>query len=375
MTHSALLRTLAARHPVRDQGDNVLAEQAQPTHPTLGDDAGVSRRDAAERLHVWSSVPFALVHLVPLAMIWTGVTWREVALCAVLYQARMFFVTAGYHRYFAHHSFKANRFWQFVLALGGTTAAQKGPLWWAAVHRDHHRFADTPDDPHSPLKGFWWSHVGWILCDKYQDTRFDRIPDFARFPELRWLNRHNWVGPWALAVATFVLFGVRGLVVGFFLSTVLLWHGTFLVNSLAHVFGRRRYVTHDSSRNSLLVALVTGGEGWHNNHHYVPSSTRQGFFWWELDVTYYGLVVLSWLRVVRDLRRPPARLLHTNLIRNGFDVGMFEIHVARAGDVLTSSGAHASDAYERARATVATTIASTVAAAEDLARQAKIPAS
>jgi stearoyl-CoA desaturase (delta-9 desaturase) len=156
---------------------------------------------------------------------------------------------------------------------------------------------------------------------------------------------------------------------------VLLWHGTFLVNSLAHVFGRRRYVTHDSSRNSFLIALVTGGEGWHNNHHYVPSSTRQGFFWWELDVTYYGLVVLSWLRVVRDLRRPPARLLHTNLIRNGFDVGMFEIHVARAGDVLTSSGAHASDAYERARATVATTIASTVAAAEDLARQAKIPAS
>lgn len=352
----------------------MLAEQAQPTYPAHGDDAGQSRRDDSERLHVWSSIPFALVHLAPLAMIWTGVTWRVVVLCVVLYQARMFFITAGYHRYFAHHSYKTNRFWQFVLAFGGTTAVQKGPLWWAAVHRDHHRVADTRDDPHTPLKGFWWSHVGWILCDRYQDTRFDRISDFARFPELRWLNRHNWVGPWALAVATFVLFGVRGLVVGFFLSTVLLWHGTFLVNSLAHVFGRRRYVTHDSSRNSLLVALVTGGEGWHNNHHYVPSSTRQGFFWWELDLTYYVLVALSWLRVVRDLHRPPARLLHANLVRDGFDVGMFETHLARAGDVLTAARDQVSDTYDRARATVATTIASTAAAAKDLARQAKTPA-
>jgi stearoyl-CoA desaturase (delta-9 desaturase) len=313
---------------------------------------------SGERLKVWSSIPFALVHLAPVLMIWTGVTWRDLVLCAALYQVRMFFITAGYHRYFAHHSYKMNRFWQFVMAFGGTTAAQKGPLWWAAVHRDHHRFADTADDPHSPLRGFWWSHVGWILCDKYQATRFDRIPDFARFAELRWLNRYNWIGPWTLAGATFVLFGVRGLVVGFFLSTVLLWHGTFLVNSLAHVFGRRRYVTHDSSRNSLLIALVTGGEGWHNNHHYVPSSSRQGFFWWEVDLTYDVLLVLQLLRVVRDLHRPPARLLHTNLVRDGFDVGMFEIHLARAG---------ALDGDDRVRAA----LAASLAAGEDLARRAK----
>jgi stearoyl-CoA desaturase (delta-9 desaturase) len=328
-------------------------------------------RDPSERVNLVSSIPFALVHLIPVAIIWTGITWRDVVVCAVLFEARMFFITAGYHRYFAHRTYKMNRFWQLVMAVGGTTAVQKGPLWWAALHRDHHRFADTPEDIHSPLKGFWWSHVGWILCDKYGTTRFDRIPDFARFPELRWIDKRNWIGPWALGIGTFLRFGVRGLVVGFFLSTVLLWHGTFLVNSLAHVFGRRRYVTHDSSRNSLLIALVTGGEGWHNNHHYLPSSTRQGFFWWEIDVTYYVLLALSVVRVVRDLHGPPARLVRTNLVRDGFDVGMFENHLARAGGVLTSTREHVTDAFDRARADVAATIATTVAAAEDLARAAK----
>lgn len=328
-------------------------------------------RDPAERVNLVSSIPFALVHLAPLAIIWTGVSWRDLILCAVLYQVRMFFITAGYHRYFSHRSYTLSRFWQFVMAFGGTTAAQKGPLWWAALHRDHHRYADTPDDVHSPLKGLWWSHVGWILCDKYGATRFDRIPDFARFPELRWLNRNNWVGPWVLALATFFVFGLRGLVVGFFLSTVLLWHGTFLVNSAAHVFGRRRYVTHDSSRNSLLVALVTGGEGWHNNHHYVPSSARQGFFWWEIDLTYYGLVALRCVGVVHDLRRPPRRFLSANLVRDGFDVGMFATYLARAGGVLSSARTQVSDTYDHARKGVATSIASAAFAAEDLAREAK----
>ena len=328
-------------------------------------------RDPTERVNRVSSIPFALVHLAPLALIWTGVGWGDLALCAALYQIRMFFITAGYHRYFAHHSYKMNRFWQFVMAFGGTTAVQKGPLWWAALHRDHHRFADTPDDIHSPLKGFWWSHVGWILCDKYSDTRLDRISDFAAYPELRWLDKHNWIGPWTLGVATFLVFGWSGLVAGFFLSTVLLWHGTFLVNSLAHVFGRRRYVTHDSSRNSLLIALATGGEGWHNNHHYLPSSARQGFFWWEIDLTYYALLGLSAVGVVHDLHRPPKRLLKANLTRGGFDVGMFDIYMARATGVLSSARDHVSDGYDRAREGVASTITSTLSAAEDLAHHAK----
>ena len=262
-----------------------------------------------ERINRTSSIPFLALHLVPLLAIFTGVTRTDLIVCAALYLGRMFFITAGYHRYFAHRSYKMARVPQFLMAFGGTTAAQKGPLWWAAHHRDHHRYADTDRDIHSPSKGFWWSHVGWFLANRFKQTNVDGIRDFARYPELRWLDRHDWVGAWALGIATFLVFGWSGLVVGFFASTILLWHGTFLVNSVAHVFGRRRYETDDTSRNSLLVALATGGEGWHNNHHHYPASARQGFFWWEIDPTWYGLRLLSWLGVVRGLRTPPERVL------------------------------------------------------------------
>jgi len=262
-----------------------------------------------ERINRTSSIPFLALHLVPLLAIFTGVTRTDLIVCAALYLGRMFFITAGYHRYFAHRSYKMARVPQFLMAFGGTTAAQKGPLWWAAHHRDHHRYADTDRDIHSPSKGFWWSHVGWFLSNRFKATNVDGIRDFARYPELRWLDRHDWVGAWALGIATFLVFGWSGLVVGFFASTILLWHGTFLVNSVAHVFGRRRYETDDTSRNSLLVALATGGEGWHNNHHHYPASARQGFFWWEIDPTWYGLRILSWMGVVRGLRTPPERVL------------------------------------------------------------------
>jgi stearoyl-CoA desaturase (delta-9 desaturase) len=262
-----------------------------------------------ERINRTSSIPFLALHLVPLLAIFTGVTRTDLIVCAALYLGRMFFITAGYHRYFAHRSYKMARVPQFLMAFGGTTAAQKGPLWWAAHHRDHHRYADTDRDIHSPSKGFWWSHVGWFLSNRFKATNVDGIRDFARYPELRWLDRHDWVGAWALGIATFLVFGWSGLVVGFFASTILLWHGTFLVNSVAHVFGRRRYETDDTSRNSLLVALATGGEGWHNNHHHYPASARQGFFWWEIDPTWYGLRILSWMGLVRGLRTPPERVL------------------------------------------------------------------
>ena len=262
-----------------------------------------------ERINRTSSIPFLALHLMPLLAIFTGVSRTDLILCVALYLGRMFFITAGYHRYFAHRSYKMARVPQFLMALGGSTAAQKGPLWWAAHHRDHHRYADTDRDIHSPSKGFWWSHVGWFLSNRFKATNVDGIRDFARYPELRWLDRHDWVGAWALGIATFLLFGWSGLVVGFFASTILLWHGTFLVNSVAHVFGRRRYETDDTSRNSLLVALATGGEGWHNNHHHYPASARQGFFWWEIDPTWYGLRMLSWVGLVHGLRTPPERVL------------------------------------------------------------------
>ncbi len=256
------------------------------------------------------TLPFWAVHLACLAVFWVEFRWSYVALCLALYFSRMFFVTAGYHRYFSHRAFKTGRVFQFLLAYGAMTSAQKGVLWWAAHHRHHHRYADTDQDLHSPgLRGFWWSHVGWILSNRYNRTEVEQIRDFYKFPELRWLNRWFLVPPLTLALALFLAGGWEWLVWGFFVSTVLLWHGSFLVNSLAHVFGRRRYPTPDNSRNSFLMALLTLGEGWHNNHHHYMASARQGFFWWEIDVTYYLLKLLAWFGLVWELREPPPHVL------------------------------------------------------------------
>lgn len=294
-------------------------------------------RDPDERVNWIASIPMFLIHGLCLLAVVTGITWQSLVLCAVLYFGRMWFITAGYHRYFSHRSYKTSRWFQLVLAFGGGTAAQKGALWWASHHRDHHRFSDTERDVHSPLKGFWWSHIGWILCDKHKGWDPDSIKDFNTYPELRFLTKHDWIPPWTLAIASFLIAGWPGLIVGFFWSTVLLWHGTFTVNSLAHVMGRRRYATTDTSRNSALIAAWTGGEGWHNNHHYYQAAARNGFFWWEWDPTYYGLKVLSWLRIVRDLKVPPERVLNGARVREGsFDVGMFKAHWGKATAALAA---------------------------------------
>lgn len=269
-------------------------------------------RPSDERVNPRSAIPFFLVWALALGVIWTGFTTTSLILLAVTFFGRMFFITAGYHRYFSHKSYRLNRFWQFVLAFGGGMAVQKGVLWWAGHHRNHHRYSDTERDIHSPMKGFWWSHVGWILCDKFNDTDLDSIKDFAKYPELRFLNKHDWIPPWTLGVTCYLVGGWPGLFVGFFLSNVLLWNATFTVNSLAHVFGRRRYETTDTSRNSLLIALITGGEGWHNNHHHYQASARQGFFWWEVDLTYYMLKLLSFVGIVKGLKQPPARVLYSH---------------------------------------------------------------
>ncbi|HEX7135274.1 MAG TPA: acyl-CoA desaturase, partial [Iamia sp.] len=290
-----------------------------------------------DRINPVGSVPFLLVHLAPLLVVFTGVTAAAVVIGIALFYGRMFFITAGYHRYFAHRSYRMGRVAQFVMAVGGATAAQKGALWWASHHRDHHRFSDTERDVHSPLKGFWWSHVGWILSDKHKGWDPDAIKDFNKYPELRFITKHDWIAPWTLGVVSYLVAGWPGLIVGFFWSTVLLWHGTFTVNSLAHVMGRRRYATTDTSRNSALIAAWTGGEGWHNNHHYYQASARNGFFWWEYDPTYYGLKVLSWFRIVRDLKVPPARILDDARVREGsFDVGMFKAHWGKATAALSA---------------------------------------
>ncbi len=267
------------------------------------------RRPAhADRIDWVKSIPFLAVHAVALAgALLTPFSGWLLALAAGSYVVRMFGITAGYHRYFAHRSYRTGRAFQLLLAVLGAATTQKGPLWWAGHHRDHHRSSDTPADIHSPVqRGFWWSHAGWILCRRYEATPTARIRDFARYPELRWLDRHHLVPVIAYAVALWAVGGVAALVWGYFVSTVLLWHGTFLVNSLAHVVGRRRYPTTDESRNSFLIALATLGEGWHNNHHHYQSTANQGWFWWEVDVSWYALRALAALGIVRDLRTPPA---------------------------------------------------------------------
>jgi stearoyl-CoA desaturase (Delta-9 desaturase) len=256
------------------------------------------------RINLRTSVPFFIAHLVPLLAIFTGVPARAWLLFAVTYWARMFFITAGYHRYFAHRSFRTGRVFQFLLAFGGGSAVQKGVLWWAGHHRIHHRFTDTERDPHTPRKGFWWSHVGWILSDETSDAPANSMKDFERFPEIRFISKHDWIPTWTLAVVCFLVAGLPGLLIGFFLSTVVLWHTTFMINSLAHVLGSRRFDVADTSRNNPFLAVLTLGEGWHNNHHHAAYVARQGLRWWEIDVTWYVLVVLERLGIIWDVKRP-----------------------------------------------------------------------
>ena len=257
-----------------------------------------------------SVVPFLAVHLGCVAAIWTGVTWQAIAICASLYALRMFAIGAGYHRYFSHRAYATSRAFQFVLAFLAQSTAQKSVLWWAAKHRHHHLHSDTEHDVHSPRhKGFVYSHVGWIFARKHDATDLVKVGDFASYPELMWLHRLEILPAAVVAVLCFLLAGWSGLVVGFLWSTVLLYHATFCINSLAHVHGRKRYVTGDDSRNNWLLAFFTMGEGWHNNHHAYQSSVRQGFRWWEIDVTYCLLKGLSFLGIVWDLKAPPEQVL------------------------------------------------------------------
>lgn len=268
-------------------------------------------------------VPFILLHLACAGVLITGTSTTAVVVCLALFWVRMFAITAFYHRYFAHRSYKTNRFWQFIFALLGNMSAQRGPLWWAAHHRAHHQHSDTEEDLHSPVqRGFWWSHMGWFTCDASFRTQLHRIKDFARFPELRFLDRYDSFAPLLLIVLLFVsgealaawapqleTSGLQLVVWGFVISTVFLFHATVTINSLGHIWGSRRFNTKDHSRNNALLALLTLGEGWHNNHHRWAVSARQGFYWWEIDISYMVLKAMSWIGIVYDLSPVPRHVL------------------------------------------------------------------
>jgi len=269
-------------------------------------------------------IPFIILHLGLVLLFWVG--WSPTAVIAALvcYILRMFAITGFYHRYFSHRTFKTSRVMQFLIAVWGNTAMQRGALWWAANHRHHHKHSDTEEDLHSPaVQGFWWSHIGWITCKRNFPTDYGQIKDLAKYPELVFLNRFDQLVPYLYGVAMYgigylleVVYPALGVTAGqffvwtFFVSTVALLHGTLMINSMAHVWGKQRYKTKDESKNSVILALITLGEGWHNNHHRYPHSTRQGFRWWEIDLTYYGLKMMSWMGIIKNLRKVPRELIN-----------------------------------------------------------------
>ena len=282
-----------------------------------------------KRIDWLRTVPFIAMHLTCLGVIWVGWSPVAVGMAIALYIVRMFAITGFYHRYFSHRSFKTSRVVQFIFALIGASSAQRGPIWWAAHHREHHASTESVNDPHSPIHhGVAWSHTGWFLAHENFAVRDERVRDLMRYPELRFLNRFDIFLPFLLALALFLTgmlleatapqLGTSGgqmLIWGFFVSTVFLYHGTFSINSLAHHWGKRRYATDDNSRNNIWLALLTLGEGWHNNHHHYPVSARQGFYWWEIDITYYILRFMASLGLVWDLKPVPVERRESNRIR------------------------------------------------------------
>lgn len=282
---------------------------------------GASMQDGQDRIDWLRVLPFVAMHLACLGVVWVGFSWFALWSALAMYVIRMFAITGFYHRYFSHKAFRTSRPVQFVFAVLGAASVQRGPLWWAAHHRHHHRHADTEHDLHSPRHGFWRSHMGWFLTPRSFATDAAAVRDLSRFPELRLLDRFDVLVPVLLAGALYGLgawmqsrhpefktSGPQLLVWGFFISTIVLFHVTVTINSLAHRWGRRRFATNDDSRNNWLLALLTFGEGWHNNHHHFPGSARQGFAWWEYDITYYGLRAMSWLGLVWDLKAMPASM-------------------------------------------------------------------
>jgi stearoyl-CoA desaturase (delta-9 desaturase) len=290
---------------------------------TRADAATLAANDPRSNAIEWTRiVPFIAMHAACLAVIWVGISWTAVVVALIAYVVRMFAITGLYHRYFSHRTFKTSRVGQFIFGVLGASAVQRGPIWWAAHHRHHHAHSDLEGDIHSPKQvGFWRAHMGWFLSNRGFTPDLKYVRDLLQFRELRWLDRFDIAVPVLLGAGMFLLgwllerraphLGTSGgqmLVWGFFISTVLCYHGTYTINSLSHVFGRQRYRTGDTSRNNWLLAIITLGEGWHNNHHFYPNATRQGFYWWEIDVSYYVLKVLSWLGIIWDLKPVPVEM-------------------------------------------------------------------
>lgn len=271
--------------------------------------------------HVAFVLPLILLHLgCGLAFV-TGVSTAALAVFLLSTVVQLFGITAGYHRLLAHRSFKTSRQFQFVLAVFGVLAGQNGPLWWVGHHRHHHRYSDREEDTHSPRRGLFWSHMGWLFSPRCVRVRYRLVADLARFSELVLLERYSYAVNLGYALLLYLCgevwcafdrgaaaSGFQFVVWGTVVSTVCVYHSIWSANSLCHRFGTRRYSTPDNSRNNFIVSLLTLGDGWHHNHHHCPYSARHGFRWWEIDINFAILKLLSCLGIVWDLRMPFERV-------------------------------------------------------------------
>ncbi|MAS00404.1 MAG: acyl-CoA desaturase [Nitrosomonadales bacterium] len=278
----------------------------------------------------WARViPYIIIHLSIISIFFVDFSLTAFWIFIGMYAIRMFAITGFYHRYFSHKTFKTSRLTQFIFAIIGASAVQRGPIWWAAHHREHHMHSDTIHDKHSPkAHSFFWSHTGWFLTKANFITHTRLVKELSRFPELRLIDRFDIIIPILTCLGLFYLGeylnlshpdlktnGLQLLSWGFVLSTILLYHSTFLVNSVAHLWGKKRYNTKDSSRNNFIVAILTFGEGWHNNHHHFPGSANQGFYWWEIDITYYLLMLLRTFGIIWDIRTVSEKIRESNKIK------------------------------------------------------------
>jgi len=250
------------------------------------------------------TIVFLTFHLLWILAFWSGASTGALCFATASYFVILFGVFAGFHRYFSHRTFKTSRVFQFLLALLGTLSLQKGVLHWAANHRVHHKYSDKPGDIHSPIiNTLYWAHMGWIMSDDHNETKWDKIKDFSKFPELVWLNK-NFVGIYVTWCAS-VLFGLGFdyLVWGCFINTLVSWHVVFFVNSIMHVWGSRDHDTGDQSRNNIWLTIPLMGENWHNNHHHKPNSASVWFKWYQVDLTFIALAALEKIGLIWDVKK------------------------------------------------------------------------
>ncbi len=259
-----------------------------------------------DKINWITSIALILFHLGAVGALFMF-TWKALAITAVLYWMGIGFgIGMGYHRLHTHRSYRVPKFIEYFFAVCGTLTLEGGPIFWVATHRVHHQNSDHAGDPHSPHDGGFWAHMGWIIFgdSKHNNTQLMSryAPDLARDRFYLWLNSYHYVPLVALGLILLATGGIRMVLWGVCLRVVVGLHATWLVNSATHMWGSRRFITRDDSRNSWWVALLTFGEGWHNNHHAHPTSARHGLAWYELDITWLQIRFLQLVGLARSVK-------------------------------------------------------------------------